>query len=72
MASYRYSGNDIVYDDRGEGIAREEKRYHPYGEERHEVPPPYVEDKQHGAPTYDDPFGDEEFAEVKYRTLRWW
>ena len=23
-------------------------------------------------PIYDDPFGDEEFAEVKYRTLRWW
>ena len=23
-------------------------------------------------PEYDDPFGNEEFAEVKYRTLAWW
>lgn len=23
-------------------------------------------------PEYDDPFGSEEFAEVKYRTLTWW
>lgn len=24
------------------------------------------------APQYDNPFGDEEYAEVKYRTLHWW
>ncbi|KAJ5091054.1 hypothetical protein NUU61_005924 [Penicillium alfredii] len=24
------------------------------------------------APEYEDPFGDEQFAEVKYRTLHWW
>jgi hypothetical protein len=40
-----------------------------------EDPPSDREKKQdHGgtSPTYEDPFGDEEFAEVKYRTLRWW
>jgi hypothetical protein len=24
------------------------------------------------APEYEDPFGNEEFADVKYRTLYWW
>lgn len=23
-------------------------------------------------PPYEDPFGNEEFAEVKYRTMEWW
>lgn len=23
-------------------------------------------------PAYEEPFGDEEYAEIKYRTLRWW
>lgn len=23
-------------------------------------------------PTYQDPFGDEELADVRYRTLHWW
>lgn len=23
-------------------------------------------------PSYEDPFGNEEFAEVKYRTMEWW
>lgn len=23
-------------------------------------------------PEYEDPFGNEEFAEVRYRTLHWW
>lgn len=26
----------------------------------------------HGTPEYDDPFGNEEFADVRYRTLYWW
>lgn len=26
----------------------------------------------HERPNYEDPFGNEEFAEVRYRTLRWW
>lgn len=26
----------------------------------------------HEVPDYEDPFGDEEFAEVRYRTLHWW
>ncbi|RAQ51827.1 amino acid transporter [Aspergillus flavus] len=38
--------------------------------------PTYSSEKKDGngetPPMYDDPFGDEEFAEVKYRTLRWW
>ncbi|KAE8385588.1 hypothetical protein ETB97_004766 [Aspergillus alliaceus] len=39
--------------------------------------PPSDREKKHEyygetPPTYDDPFGDEEFAEVKYRTLHWW
>ncbi|KAE8146781.1 amino acid transporter [Aspergillus avenaceus] len=38
--------------------------------------PPFSQDKkQEGdgpVPEYNDPFGDEEFAEIKYRTLRWW
>lgn len=25
-----------------------------------------------GPPEYDNPFGDEELAEVKYRTMAWW
>lgn len=58
MTSYGYSGNDIVYDDRAAHIDHEEKKYDPYAEGAHEGP--------------EDPFGDEEFAEVKYRTLRWW
>lgn len=28
--------------------------------------------EMHETPEYEDPFGSEEFAEVKYRTLRWW
>jgi hypothetical protein len=24
------------------------------------------------SPEYEDPFGDEELAEVKYRTMAWW
>lgn len=24
------------------------------------------------APEFEDPFGNEEFAEVKYRTMAWW
>ena len=34
-----------------------------------------VEKKQHlddTLPEEEDPFGNEEFAEVKYRTLGWW
>ena len=61
MASYGYSGNDIVYDDRAATLDSEEKKYNPYGEESKDA-----------VPAYEDPFGDEEFAEVKYRTLRWW
>jgi hypothetical protein len=30
------------------------------------------DDTQDMLPAYEDPFGDETFAEVKYRTLRWW
>ena len=30
------------------------------------------DDTQNMLPSYEDPFGDETFAEVKYRTLRWW
>lgn len=26
----------------------------------------------HGTPEYESPFGDEEFADVRYRTLHWW
>lgn len=26
----------------------------------------------HATPEYENPFGDEEFSEVKYRTLYWW
>ncbi|KAE8131727.1 transmembrane amino acid transporter protein-domain-containing protein [Aspergillus pseudotamarii] len=41
-----------------------------------EDPPTYSHEKKNKngetPPMYDDPFGDEEFAEVKYRTLRWW
>lgn len=36
-------------------------------EEKHEKP--QYDDH---VPTYDDPFGNEEFAEVQYRTLHWW
>lgn len=34
-----------------------------------------VEEKQQGVkanPHYQDAFGDEEFAEVKYKVLNWW
>lgn len=63
MATYGYGGQDIV-DDRTATIDREEKKYPP--------PPPY-EDEKYDTPSYaDDPFGDEENAEVKYRTLKWW
>lgn len=58
MASHGYSGNDIMYDDRAAALDREEKKYVPYDDGKHDVP--------------EDPFGDEEFAEVKYRTLAWW
>lgn len=28
--------------------------------------------ESHGPPEYGDPFGNEDFAEVRYRTLHWW
>ncbi|KAL1967210.1 hypothetical protein VTN77DRAFT_3501 [Rasamsonia byssochlamydoides] len=38
--------------------------------------PPAVQDEKKylegEAPEYEDPFGNEEFAEVKYRTMEWW
>lgn len=30
------------------------------------------EKKKDPTPVYEDPFGNEEFAEVKYKTLKWW
>jgi hypothetical protein len=30
------------------------------------------EKKLDAPPEYDEPFGNEEFAEVKYRTMAWW
>ena len=30
------------------------------------------EKKEDPAPVYEDAFGNEEFAEVKYKTLKWW
>jgi hypothetical protein len=29
-------------------------------------------EKQDSKPEYQDAFGDEEYAEVKYKTLSWW
>jgi hypothetical protein len=29
-------------------------------------------EKQDSRPEYQDAFGDEEYAEVKYKTLSWW
>jgi hypothetical protein len=29
-------------------------------------------EKQDSKPAYQDAFGDEEYAEVKYKTLSWW
>ncbi|KAJ4348276.1 uncharacterized protein N0V89_009648 [Didymosphaeria variabile] len=43
--------------------------------EKADEPPPlsdYYNRRASLAPKKDDPFGDEEGAEVKYRTLRWW
>lgn len=63
MASQGYGGIDIV-DDRTATLDRDEKSY-PLG--------PSHEYEKHDAPSYDDdPFGNEEFAEVKYKTLEWW
>ena len=36
-------------------------------EEKHEK-----HEHAENVPAYEDPFGNEEFAEVQYRTLRWW
>ena len=33
---------------------------------------PSVSEKRRSGAYDDDPFGDEENSEVKYRTLRWW
>lgn len=30
------------------------------------------EKKEDPTPVYEDAFGNEEFAEVKYKTLKWW
>lgn len=35
-----------------------------------EDPAPY--EKEDPTPIYEDAFGNEEFAEVKYKTLKWW
>jgi len=43
--------------------------------EKIERPPPFSDQNDRRgsfAATKEDPFGDEEGAEVKYRTLRWW
>lgn len=33
---------------------------------------PQVPEKRRSSTDEDDPFGDEENSEVKYRTLKWW
>lgn len=33
---------------------------------------PMDEKKEDPTPVYEDAFGNEEFAEVKYKTLKWW
>lgn len=30
------------------------------------------QDEKKGSPIYNDTFGDEEYAEVKYKVLSWW
>ena len=50
--------------DRTATLDREEKKHSP--------PPSYLEKPGINSAYANDPFGDEEFAEVKYRTLAWW
>lgn len=57
----KYNDPDVVHEDRAGQLDRDEKH-----------DPPAYENTKNGAPAYEDPFGDEEFAEVKYRTLAWW
>lgn len=49
---------------------------HGISEEEHGGHPPCslagVEDEKKGEPERQDAFGDEEFAEVKYKVLKWW
>lgn len=38
-----------------------------------QVDPEYLDDEKVASPPYrPDPYGDEEFAEVKYKVLKWW
>ena len=38
-----------------------------------EVDPEYFDDEKVASPPYrQDPYGNEEFAEVKYKVLKWW
>ncbi|KAJ5818188.1 hypothetical protein N7474_003779 [Penicillium riverlandense] len=38
-----------------------------------QVDPEYLDDEKVASPPYrQDPYGDEEFAEVKYKVLKWW
>jgi hypothetical protein len=49
---------------------------HDISEEEHGEHPPYpltgIEDEKKGEAERQDAFGDEEFAEVKYKVLKWW
>lgn len=63
MASHNYAGMDIV-DDRTATLDRDEKKERPLPEQQWE--------KYDTSPVYDDPFGNEENAEVQYKTLSWW
>lgn len=58
MAAPGYGGIDIV-DDRTATLDRDEKNF---------APGPKYDSPAHD----DDPFGNEEFAEVRYKTLSWW
>lgn len=48
------------------GISEEEHGEHPL------YPLAGIEDEKKGEPERQDAFGDEEFAEVKYKVLKWW
>ena len=61
MAFPGNGGIDVI-DDRPTALDRDEKSY----------PPGSSYESKHDAPPHDDPFGNEDFAEVKYKTLSWW
>lgn len=58
MAMSGYRAHDNVFEDRTAELSQSEKRDLPY----EDVGPSHAS----------NPFGSEDFAEVKYRTMHWW